>query len=141
MLKYTALLTLMITVSTAARLQPILISDLYVYAGNQAYVQAYADVTEVSVVSLTSPVRINNTAALTIRGRPGEVYSIIVEYISGQSRASGVTGPNRSKTADSDGLVTWSWLVGLNTTPTLHTIIITEESTGSRIFVPFRTIR
>jgi hypothetical protein len=49
---------------------------------------------------------------VTVRTAPGATCSITVTYKSGPSSAQGLT----QKTADSNGAVTWSWIVGGNTT-------------------------
>ena len=50
-------------------------------------------------------------ASVTIKGTPGQSYSIAVHYSSGISKADGL----EDKTADSNGNVTWQWEVGPKT--------------------------
>jgi hypothetical protein len=66
----------------------------------------------IRVTKLTASVRRGATASITIKTAAKARCSIDVEYKSGSSTAKGLG----DKTANSSGLVTWSWKVGSNTT-------------------------
>src|SRR2546426_12089846 len=63
---------------------------------------------EVKLISLTSPVSPGNPASMTIKTVPSAKCQITVQYLSGPSKAKGLI----PQTADSEGQVTWTWLVG-----------------------------
>ncbi|MHB1153181.1 MAG: hypothetical protein ACYCWE_13290 [Eubacteriales bacterium] len=64
-----------------------------------------------SLISITSPVTLGNTASIKIQGCPDTVYDISVHYSSGISSASGL----EDKTSDSSGYIEWSWKIGNRT--------------------------
>lgn len=66
---------------------------------------------KIKLVSLTSPVLINNKATITIKGKSNTEYDISVFYSSGESSATGL----ENKTSDSYGVVSWTWKVGART--------------------------
>jgi hypothetical protein len=68
---------------------------------------------EVKLVSLTSPVSPGNPATITVSTTPGANCLITVFYMSGPSKAQGLF----PQSADTQGQVSWTWLVGSNTTP------------------------
>src|SRR3989344_5442501 len=69
---------------------------------------------QLTVVSLTSPVKQNSTAQLDIKTTPEAQCAIKVTLPSGsQSTAKGL----EDKTADNSGSITWSWKINWNTTP------------------------
>ena len=69
---------------------------------------------QITIVSLTSPVKQNTTAQLNIQTTPTTQCSIKVTLPSGgQSSAGGL----EAKTADNSGTITWSWKINWNTTP------------------------
>jgi micrococcal nuclease len=72
-----------------------------------------AELLSVALVSIASPVHQGNPATLSIKTAPGAACRITVTYKSGPSRAKGLT----PKTSDSQGMVSWTWLVGSRTTP------------------------
>src|SRR2546425_481237 len=76
---------------------------------------------EVKLVSLSSPVSPGNPASITIKTVPSAQCRITVQYLSGPSKAKGLI----PQTADSEGQVTWTWLVGSRTTPGTWPIIVT----------------
>ena len=53
----------------------------------------------------------NQNATISIKGIPSKVHSISVYYNSGESKAKGL----ENKTADSNGNVSWTWKIGMNT--------------------------
>lgn len=75
---------------------------------------------EIRLLSVTSPVGRNETAALRIQGTPGTEYAIAVYYSSGPSEADGL----ENKVSGSDGVVEWSWKVGQSTKTGEHRIVI-----------------
>ena len=76
------------------------------------------------IVSVTSPVSRGAIATLAAQAPPGATVSITVYYKSGPSRAAGLS----AKVADANGKVSWSWVVGTNTTPGSWRIVI--ETSG-----------
>lgn len=64
-------------------------------------------------LSVTGPVSPGDTATATARTTPGSTCAITVRYSSGPSEARGLD----PATAAEDGVVSWSWIVGINTTP------------------------
>ncbi len=81
----------------------------------------YAKQFEVKLVSLSSPVIPGNPASITIKTVPSVRCQITVLYASGPSKAKGLF----PQEADSEGKVTWTWLVGTRTTPGTWPIIVT----------------
>lgn len=71
-------------------------------------------------VHLTSPVSPGSDATLTVQTLPGAGCTITVHYKSGPSRAHGLV----PKTADRQGLVSWTWRVGTRTTPGTWPIVV-----------------
>jgi hypothetical protein len=80
----------------------------------------------VQITSLTSPVAAGADATLTASTAPGASCSIVVEYKSGPSSASGL-GP---ATADAVGDVSWTWRVGSRTTAGTWPITVTCAAGG-----------
>lgn len=72
------------------------------------------------LVSVTSPCRNGDDATVTIIGKPNTEYSIGVYYATRASEAQGL----EKKTSDANGNLSWTWSVGLNTTPSTHDITI-----------------
>jgi len=79
-----------------------------------------AAVSDVTIVSVTSPVDKGATASLTASAAPGAACNITVYYKSGPSKASGL----EPKTTDASGRVSWQWRVGVNTTPGTWRIVV-----------------
>lgn len=73
------------------------------------------------LVSLTSPVSLGANATITVRTISGVSCSIMVNYKSGPSQAQGLD----PKTAGNDGICSWTWKVGTNTTPGMWSIVVT----------------
>lgn len=65
-------------------------------------------VAEIELVSMTNPLRRNEDATITIKGKPNIEYSIAVYYQSGKSKAKGL----ENKVSNSNGVVSWTWHVG-----------------------------
>jgi beta-lactamase superfamily II metal-dependent hydrolase len=76
------------------------------------------------IMSVTSPVSKGSNAILTAKTSPNTSCSITVYYKSGPSSASGL----ESKTADSNGNVSWTWKVGTGTTSGSWRIVVTCNS-------------
>ena len=64
-------------------------------------------------VEVTGPVAPGETATATALTAPGASCAVVVTYASGPSEAQGLD----PKTAGDDGSASWSWIVGINTTP------------------------
>ena len=83
-----------------------------------------------TLISASSPVSRNETATLTIKGKPNTDYTISVYYSTTASRAQGL----EEKTSDSGGYVTWEWKVGGQTTAGQHKITIKGENESITTF-------
>lgn len=64
-------------------------------------------------VTVTSPVAPGDVAIATVAAAAGSRCTIEVTYRSGPSEAQGLDGV----TAGDEGAVSWTWIVGINTTP------------------------
>lgn len=84
----------------------------------------------ISVISKTSPVKKGNSASVTIMGQSGKTYSI--EFYKNSSAIASADGLG-TQTADSNGLVTWTFEVGYDCEVGNRKIIIKEK--GSDNFV------
>ncbi len=78
-------------------------------------------VEEIELVSMTNPLRRNEDATITIKGKPNTEYSIAVYYQSGKSKAKGL----ENKVSNSSGVVSWTWHVGGKTQSGQKGIVIT----------------
>jgi hypothetical protein len=67
----------------------------------------------VTKTELTARVARGGKATLSVKTLPLAECSIVVEYESGPSQASGLS----TRTADAKGVAAWSWTVGRTTTP------------------------
>ena len=76
----------------------------------------------ISLVSLTSPVSRGNNATISIKGLPNTTYDIDVKYSSGASKASGL----EDKTSDSEGNVSWTFKVSSNVKVGTYEVKITD---------------
>jgi len=76
--------------------------------------------------SLTSPVNPGSFATATVKTSGGAYCSIVVEYKSGPSTASGL-GP---KYASSSGVAWWTWKVGTRTTAGSWPVTVTCSKSG-----------
>lgn len=61
-----------------------------------------------SVQSITSPVMPGDNASVSVKGNPGSICTIKVEYNNVASTDSGLT----AKKTDEFGVITWAWSVG-----------------------------
>ncbi len=87
---------------------------------------APASTLAVTFTDVTSPIQRGNVATANVQTAPGANCSIVVTYKSGPSEARGLD----PKTAGSNGAVSWSWLVGGNTTPGPWPIKVTCSAGG-----------
>jgi hypothetical protein len=90
--------------------------------------------TTVEIISVTSPAHRNSYATLKAKVPPGATATIEVDYKSGPSHAAGL-GP---KQAGPDGIVTWTWKVGGNTT--IGTWPITVSCNGASASTQFEVV-
>jgi len=81
---------------------------------------------DVTFTSISTPIGAGNVATATIKTAAGASCSITVTYKSGKSTAKGLD----PKIADMNGMVSWSWLVGGNTTPGSWPIDVTCSANG-----------
>ncbi len=81
------------------------------------------------IVSVTSPVGPGHNATLVAKTAPGANSRITVYYKSGPSTAQGLY----PKTADSNGSVSWTWMVGTRTTPGSWRIVVTASLGGKTV--------
>ncbi len=81
------------------------------------------------IKSVTSPITRGSYATLTAQTLPNADCSITVYYKSGPSKAQGL----HSKKADSLGDVSWTWKVGIRTTPGSWRIAVTGSLSGETI--------
>ncbi len=81
------------------------------------------------IVSVTSPVAPGSKATLTAKTLPGAQCTIIVYYLSGPSKASGLN----LKNADITGTVSWTWKVGTNTTRGSWRIVVVSSLFGKSV--------
>ena len=70
---------------------------------------------------VTSPIGKNQTATVSILGRPNTEYSIEVFYTTGKSTAKGL----ENKISSDIGFVTWSWKIGPSVKAGFYKIVIT----------------
>lgn len=71
----------------------------------------------------------NETAEVTIQGKPETEYTITVYYKSGPSSAKGL----EAKTSDSSGRVSWFWKVGGKTSPGTFRIVVSGGGTQNTV--------
>ncbi|MCL2151103.1 MAG: hypothetical protein FWH50_02630 [Coriobacteriia bacterium] len=86
---------------------------------------------EIELVSSPGTVRPGQRATITVKGRPNTQYSITVMYKSGPSKAQGL----ETKTSDSSGRVSWTWLIGQNTSS--GSFYATVSGDGQKLTIPF----
>ena len=76
-----------------------------------------------NLVSVTSPAKTGSTSTIVLQTVPNASCTITVIYKSGPSKARGL----EPKVVDSNGKISWSWVVGTNTTPGTWPIIVTSK--------------
>ncbi len=77
----------------------------------------------VTVTSVPSPAYPGQRATVTAKAEPGESVSIKVVYKSGRSTARYLG----RQTADASGNLSWTWLVGGNTTPGEWSLVVESD--------------
>ena len=85
----------------------------------------------IEVVSSPGTVYPGQRATITVKGQPNTQYSITVMYKSGASSAQGLD----TKTSDSTGRVSWTWLVGRNTSSGSFYALVSGG--GQNVRIPF----
>lgn len=81
---------------------------------------------ELTVVDVRSPVSPGSSATVKVKTAPGADCYIAVEYKSGRSKAKGLD----PKKADAAGDVSWTWVVGPNTSSGQYPITVTASMDG-----------
>jgi micrococcal nuclease len=94
-------------------------------------VQPPAQVASVSFVNAPLSARHGQATTLKAKTSPNTVCSIRVEYKSGPSHAQGLG----AKTSDGVGNVSWTWIVGSNTTPGQWPIYVTCGSASGQTYI------
>jgi hypothetical protein len=116
--------------------QPVGIATLQ--AAGIATVQSVVQPTtsgSLEITSVTSPIARGGMGKLAAKTAPGATCNISVVHKSSRLTAAGL-GP---KTADSNGIVSWTWKVGTKTTPGTWRIVVTATINGQIVTkeVPF----
>lgn len=106
------------------KIRGIALAVILLLAGTAPIVSAQQ--LQVRLVSLTSPVNPGDNATIVVQTTPGALCLITVRYKSGPSKAKDLV----PKTADSRGIVTWTWRVGTRTTLGRWPIIVTCSADG-----------
>jgi micrococcal nuclease len=71
------------------------------------------------------------SANLVVRTSPRTMCSIVVHYMSGPSHAQGLT----ARSSDGSGIVSWSWIVGTNTTRGQWPITVTCGAASNQTYI------
>ena len=85
----------------------------------------------VSFVNAPLSARHGQATTLMVTTAPNTGCSIRVQYKSGPSRAQGLS----AKTSDGAGNVSWTWIVGSNTTPGQWPIYVTCGSASGQSYI------
>ncbi|MDQ0190348.1 thermonuclease family protein [Alicyclobacillus cycloheptanicus] len=102
------------------------------HSGGSSARQATASNTAaLKVVASQLTVAPDNDASVTIQTSPGTAGKIEVDYKSGPSHAHGL----EPETANSQGRITWRWLVGSNTTPGTWPVHITAGGHSITVYL------
>ena len=88
------------------------------------------DLDELSLFGITTPIGLNETETVTLHGKPNTAYTIDVHYSTGISSAAGISGSDKTKTSDSNGYVSWSWIIDPKTAKQTHYLIVTGGGEG-----------
>ena len=99
-----------------------------------ASVQLPDTASEITFVSMTTPVGKNEDATVTVQGLPNTEYDITVYYPSGISTAEGL----EKKRSDADGNVSWTWRIGGNTSLQTHYLTITGGNSAITVYFTVR---
>ena len=101
-------------------------------AGAVKGVRAESEDASLQLVYISSPAGRNQNATVIVRGQPYTEYSIVVMYLT-RATAQGVTGENERKMSDSEGYVSWTWLVGGRTSQQWHYLTISGGGETLRV--------
>ena len=82
---------------------------------------------DLTLVSLTTPIKAGKSATIEVIAEPNTKYSITVRYSSGPSSAKGL----EPATSDENGKVSWTWRVSSNVKPGEYTI---EIKSGNAVY-------
>ena len=74
----------------------------------------------ITLVSMKTSIRQGESGSMTVRGKPGKVYTIAATF----KRNGSTYVTTRSATAGNDGLVTWTWDVAAGTQPGSYPITV-----------------
>lgn len=89
-----------------------------------------AENTNIQFISYSEKVWRSGTGRVNIKGLPNTEYSISVFYSSGESEAFGLV----PKYSDSNGNVSWSWVIGSNTYSGTYEIIVTGGGSSASVY-------
>ncbi len=81
-----------------------------------------SSISNISLLSMTTPVNRGNEVTVSIKGKPNTTYDIDVIYSSGESRAKGL----EDKTSDSEGNLSWTFKVSNNVKVGTYEVKITD---------------
>ena len=81
----------------------------------------YAEINDnITLVNMTTTLRQGENGSLTIRGKPGKVYTVATTFrLNAKTYVT-----TRSGTADSNGMVTWNWNVAPGTRPGSYPVTV-----------------
>src|SRR5690242_4151593 len=110
---------LIITVCTGCRTEssnPVPQQERYQRVDMEKAAVNYA----ITLVSMRTSIKQGEGGNLTIRGKPGKVYTVAATY----RRDDKILVTTRSATADNNGLVTWTWDVARGTQPGSYPVTV-----------------
>ena len=81
-----------------------------------------SSISNISLLSMTTPVNRGNEVTVSIKGKPNTTYDIDVIYSSGISKAKGL----EDKTSDSEGNLSWTFKVSNNVKVGTYEVKITD---------------
>ena len=88
---------------------------------------------KLKLISINSPLSRNETATVTVQGKANTAYTIDVHYPSGISSADGISGSDKTKTSDSNGVVSWTWTIGPQTSKQTHYLVVSGGGETLRV--------
>ncbi len=97
---------------------------------------AFGQDLSIKVVTVTSPVRAGTQAALTIHTTPGAQCTPSVQSQTGTATVKVFP----QKRAESNGMVTWSWLIPAGTPAGAWPVVVTCVASGQQVEVRTTTI-
>lgn len=92
-------------------------------SGDKSTNTSFKNVSDISLVNITSPVKKGDMANISIKALPNTNYDIDVIYSSGASKAKGL----ENKTSDSEGNVSWTFKVSSNVKSGTYEVKISDE--------------